>query len=104
MLQEVQVMGTPSIPIILGFGFFIAILLIIIGIIEREDYPRRVRYIRSGGILFGIMIVVTGITVYGYLVAVSGLIMNLQDVINLASVSSIGGLIIGISGYYPLSQ
>ncbi|MFX1266146.1 MAG: hypothetical protein ACFFH0_12240 [Promethearchaeota archaeon] len=104
MLQEMEVMATLSIPGILGLGFFIAILLIIIGIREREDYPRRVRYIRSGGILFGIMIVVTGFTVYGYLVAVRGLIMNLQDVIILTLVSSIGGLITGISGYYPLSQ
>ncbi|MHA2142829.1 MAG: hypothetical protein ACXADD_15190 [Candidatus Thorarchaeota archaeon] len=104
MLQEVQVMAGLSAPGILGFGFFIAVLLIIIGIREREDYPRRVRYIRSGGILFGLMIVVTGFTVYGYLVAVIGLIMTLQDVIILTMVSSIGGLIIGISGYYPISQ
>jgi Na+/phosphate symporter len=103
-MQESQVMFGLSAPGILGIGFVIAILLIVIGFREKDDFPRKVRFIRAGGILFGIMIIVTGLTVYGYLVAVMALSMTLQDVIILASVSSIGGLIMGIAGYYPISQ
>jgi hypothetical protein len=103
-MQDVQVMVSPSGLGILGTGFIIAILLVVIGLRERDDFSRRVRYIRSGGILFGFMIIVTGFTVYAYLVAVMTLIMALQDVFILTLVSSIGGLIMGISGYYPFSQ
>jgi cellobiose-specific phosphotransferase system component IIC len=99
----VQVMFGFSAPGIIGFGFAIAIILIIIGLREKDDYFRKVRYIRSGGIIFGIMIIVTVVIVYAHLVTM-GLIMKLQDVITLALVSSFGGLIIGISGYYPISQ
>ena len=103
-MQDMQVMFGPSGLGILGTGFLIAILLVAIGLREKEDFSKRVRYIRSGGILFGTMIIVTVFTVYAYLVAVMTLIMTLQDVFILTLVSSIGGLIIGISGYYPLSQ
>jgi hypothetical protein len=50
------------------------------------------------------MIIVTIFTVYAYLVAVMTLIMTLQDVFILTVVSSIGGLIIGISRYFPIRQ
>jgi hypothetical protein len=103
-MQESQVMFGLSGPGILGIGYLIAILLIVIGYKEKEDIHKRVRYIRMGGVLFGIMIIVTGLTVYGYLVTVMFLVMTLQDVFILALVSSIGGLIIGISCYYPISQ
>ena len=92
-----------SAPGIIGVGFAIAILLIVIGLRERDDYLRKVRFVRAGGMLLGIMIIVTVVTVYAHLVTM-GLIMKLQDVITLALVSSFGGLIIGISGYYPISQ
>ena len=103
-MQESQVMFGFSGPGILGIGFVIAILLIVIGFREKEDFLRKVRYVRSGGILFGIMIIVTGLIVYGYLVVTMSLSMTLQDVIIATLVSSMGGLIIGISSYYPISQ
>jgi hypothetical protein len=93
-----------NIPSILGIGFVIAILLIMIGYREKENIRRRVRYLRMGGVFFGIMVIVTGLTVYGYLVMVVSLIMFLQDVVILSMVSSFGGVIIGISCYYPISQ
>ncbi len=94
----------PSGPGILGIGFVIAIILIILGYREKEDFLKKVRYVRSGGILFGIMILISGLIVYGYLVATMAYSLTLGDVMILTLVSSLGGLIIGIAGYYPIRQ
>ena len=103
-LQEQQVMFGFNAPGILGTGFLIAILLIVIGLREKDDFHKKVRYLRSGGILFGIMIIATVFIVYAYLAMTVTLIMTLGDVTILTLVSSLGGTIIGISGYYPISQ
>ncbi len=103
-MQDAQVMFGFSAPGILGIGYFIAIILIVIGLREKDDFQKKVRYLRSGGILFGIMIIVTIVAIYAYLVTTLMLIMTLPDVITLALVSSLGGLIIGVSGYYPISE
>ncbi len=102
-LQESQVMFAFSGPGILGIGFVIAILLIVIGFRERTEYHRRVRFLRTGGILFGVMIIITGTTLYGYLATTIMTPMTFQDVLILSGISSFGGLIIGISIYYPVS-
>jgi hypothetical protein len=104
MLQDAQIMFGFSAPGILGIGYFIAIILIVIGLREKDDFQKKVRYLRSGGILCGIMIILTIFSIYAYLVTVLMLIMTLTDLITLTVVSSVGGLIIGISGYYPISE
>ncbi|MFX1482945.1 MAG: hypothetical protein ACFFCP_07130 [Promethearchaeota archaeon] len=103
-MQEAQVMFGLSGPGIIVIGYVIAILLVVIGFREKGDFQRRSRYIRSGGILFGTIFIVGGLMVYGYLVALQAYTMTLQGVIILTLNSSIGGLIIGISGCYPMKQ
>jgi len=89
---------------ILAFGFMIAILLIIIGFREKSDYLRKVKLIRAGGILLGLMMIATGLTWYGYPASTSSMPLILEDVVILTLVSSIGGLISGISSYIPINQ
>ncbi len=101
-MQESQVMFGFSGPGILGIGFVIAILLIVIGFREKGDFLRKVRFVRAGGVLLGLMIIVTGVAWYGYLLMTTPL--TLTDVIILTAISSFGGLVTGISSYYPISQ
>ena len=89
-------------PGIIMIGFIIAILLIAIGFREKGDFQRRSRYIRSGGILLGAMFIVSVLTTYVFLIALQAYTMTLQGVIIVTLNSSIGGLIIGISAYYPI--
>ena len=103
-MQEAQVMFGLSGPGIIVTGFVIAFLLVVIGFREKGDFQRRSRYIRSGGILLGVMFIVSVLITYGYLVALQAYTMTLQGVIIVTLNSSIGGLIIGISGYYPIRQ
>ena len=103
-MQESQQMFVISPVGILAAGFVIAVLLIIIGFREKSDYSRKVKLIRAGGILLGLMIIATGLTWYGYLAFTSSTPLALEDVVILTLVSSIGGLISGISSYIPISQ
>ena len=103
-MQDIQVMFIVSGPGIIVIGFVIAILLVVIGFREKGDFQRRCRYIRFGGILFGTMFIVSVLTTYVYLIALQAYTMTLQGAIIVTLNSSIGGLIIGISGYYPFKQ
>jgi len=103
-MQEMQQMFAISPVPILTAGFMIAILLIVIGFREKSDYSRKTRLMRAGGILLGLMIIATGLTWYGYLASTSSTPLALEDVVILTLVSSIGGLISGISSYIPISQ
>jgi len=89
---------------ILTAGFMIAILLIIIGFREKSACSRKVRLIRAGGILLGLMMISTGFTWFGYLASTSSTPLAFEDVVILTLVSSIGGLISGISSYIPINQ
>ena len=82
----------------------IAIVLLILGLMEKTNYSRRVRMIRSGGILLGLMVVATGLTWYGYIVLTSSLPLTIGDVVILTLVAAIGGLISGISCCIPIRQ
>jgi uncharacterized membrane protein len=104
MTQEIQQMFGVSGVGILVVGFGIALLLIVIGFREKKDYLKRVRFLRAGGILLGLMFIVTGVTWYGYLVVTTSTPLTLGDVISLTGISSVGGLIIGISSYFPISS
>jgi hypothetical protein len=85
-------------------GFVIAILLIVMGFREKRDYARKVRLVRAGGVLLGLMIIATGLIWYGYLASVAVVRLDFEDVFMLTLLSSIGGLIIGISSYIPIGQ
>lgn len=103
-MQEMQQMFAISPVGILAFGFVIAILLIIIGFREKSDYSRKAGLMRAGGILLGLMMIATGLTWYGYLASTSSTPLTFEDVVILTLVSSIGGLISGISSYIQINQ
>ncbi|TFG29277.1 hypothetical protein EU527_16150 [Candidatus Thorarchaeota archaeon] len=104
MEQQVQQMFSFSGIGILGLGFLIAIVLLVLGLIEKTDYSKRVRMIRAGGILLGLMVISAGLTWYGYLAVSSSVLLTFGDVIVLTLVSSIGGLISGVSCYISIRQ
>jgi hypothetical protein len=89
---------------ILGLGFVIAIVLLILGLMEKTDYSKRVRMSRAGGILLGLMVIATGLTWYGYVVLTSSIPLTIVDVVILTLVAAIGGLISGISCCIPIRQ
>lgn len=103
-MQEMQQMFAITPVPILAAGFIVAILLIIIGFRERSDYSSKVRLIRAGGILLGLMMIATGLTWFGYLTSTSSTPLTFEDVVIPTLVSSIGGLISGISRYMPIDQ
>jgi hypothetical protein len=102
MIQEAQQMVSVSAVGILGIGFFIAIVLLVIGLREKGDLTKKVRLIRAGGFLTGLMVIITGLTWYGYIAMREATIMTLGDVVTLTSISAFGGIISGISLYIPL--
>ena len=91
-------------PEIIVIGLVIAILFIVVGFREKEDFQRKSRYIRFGGILLGAMFVVPVLIAYVYFIILHGYTMTLQLVIIVTWNLSIGGLIIGASVYYPIRQ
>lgn len=101
MMQEFQQMFGFSAVGILGTGFVITILLMAIGLREKDDLPRRVRVLRAGGVLLGLMMIVTGFTWYAYFVY-SYPPYHIESVIILTIISSVGGLISGVASCIPL--
>ena len=104
MQQEAQQMFGISGIGILGMGFIIIVVLLVIGFREKEDLLKKERYSRGAGILLGALIIVTGLTWYSTVVAVATTPMTFEDVLILTGISSIGGLISGISGYLPINK
>ncbi|MFW9800976.1 MAG: hypothetical protein ACFFD9_11110 [Candidatus Thorarchaeota archaeon] len=86
---------------ILGTGFVITILLIVIGLREKDDSLRRARFLRAGGVLLGLMIIVTGFTWYAYFVYPYPP-YHIESVIILTFISSLGGLVSGVASCIPL--
>lgn len=102
-MQEMQQMFGFSAVGILGTGFVIAILLLVIGLREKDDSLRKVRFLRAGGVLLGLMIIVTGFVWYASFVYPYPP-HYLEGVFLLTLVSSIGGLIIGAASWIPIVQ
>lgn len=102
-MQEMQPMIVLTPVGFLLSGFAIALLLIVMGFREKRDYARKVRLVRAGGILLGLMIIITGLSWYGFLAFVA-VHLIFEDVVMLTLLSSIGGLIIGASSCIPISQ
>jgi membrane-associated HD superfamily phosphohydrolase len=101
-MQEAQQMFSISGIGIIGMGLVIIIVLLVIGFREKEDLLKRERFIRVAGILFGLLIIVTGFTWVEYVRTAYLMPLSLGAVIILTVVSSIGGLISGISCYIPI--
>jgi len=103
-MQEMQQMFAISPVGILAAGFAAAILLIAIGFREKSDYSSKVKLIRAGGILLGLMMIATGLSWFGYIASTSSTSLTFEDVVILTLVSSIGGVISGVSRYMPINQ
>ncbi len=104
MQQEAQQMFGISGIGILGMGLVIVIVLLVIGFREKEDVFRKERFIRAAGVVLGVLIIVTGFTWYSTVVAVATTPMTFEDVLIITGFSSIGGLISGISCYFPINK
>ena len=76
----------------------------VIGFREKEDFLMKERDIRVVGIIFGVLIIVTGLFWYSTVVSVATTPMTFEDVLILTGISSIGGLISGISFYFPINE
>jgi len=100
-MQEMQQMFGVSFVGVIGTGFVIAVLLLLFGFREKRDPVRRARLLRAGGVLLGLMVIVTGFTWFTYFVYPYPP-LGLEDVITLTLVSSVGGLIIGVASCIPL--
>ena len=103
MLQEAQQMFSISGIGILSMCLVIIIVLLVIGFREKEDLLKRERFIRVAGILFGLLIIVTGFIWTDYMRTAYLMPLSLESVIILTVVSSIGGFISGISCYMPIN-
>ena len=104
MQQEAQQMFGISAIGILGMGLVIVIVLLVIGLREKEDVFRKERFIRAAGVVLGVLIIVTGLSWYGTVAARATTPMTFEDVLILTGISSIGGLISGISCYFPINE
>jgi len=103
-MQEAQQMFSINGFGILGMGLVIIIVLLVIGFREKDNILRKIRFYRVAGILLGLLIIVTGFTWFSYLAGTAITFLTIEDVIILTSLSSIGGLISGISCYYDFGQ
>jgi hypothetical protein len=103
-MQEAQQMFSISGFGTLGMGLVIILVLLLIGLREKENILRKVRFYRAAGILLGLLVIVTGFAWFSYLAATVTTPLTIEDVIILTSVSSGGGLISGISCFYEFGQ
>jgi membrane-associated HD superfamily phosphohydrolase len=101
-MQEAQQMFSISGFGILGMGLVIIIVLLVVGFREKEDLLKKERFIRVAGILFGLLIIVTGCIWTEYMRTAYFMPLSFGSLIILTIVSSIGGLISGISCYIPI--
>lgn len=102
-MQEMQQMFGVSFVGVIGTGLVIAALLLLFGLREKTNLVRKVRLLRAGGVLLGLMVIVTGFTWYAYFVYPYPP-YHLGDVFMLTLASSVGGLIIGAASCIPIAQ
>ena len=105
MLQEVQqqMFGFSGLGI-LFIGLVIITILLVIGLRENEDIVRKARFIRSAGIISGVLIIIMELLWCMTWVVATIAPMTFEDVLIITAMSSIGGLIIGVSCYYPIKR
>jgi len=79
---------TISIPSVLAIGFIAALVLYLLG--QRK----------AGIVLFGLMIIITPLSWYGSFAMQGSILMTIGDILILALLSAIGGIIIGVGLLY----
>jgi len=89
---------------ILIIGLVIITILLVIGLREKTDITRKQRFIRAAGVIFGVLIIIMELLWYLSVVPSATALMTFEDVLFITGVSSIGGLIIGISCYLPMGR
>jgi uncharacterized membrane protein YesL len=102
-MQEMQQMVGFSAIGILGIGFGIAIILLILGLLEKSNHSKKVHLIRAGGFLIGLMIIITGLMWYFPLATAGTHILVFEDILSLTVISSLGGLVSGVSCFIPIN-
>jgi hypothetical protein len=89
---------------ILVTGLIIITILLVIGLRENDDIARKERFIRAAGVIFGALIIITELLWYLSVIPSTTTPMTYEDVLIITGLSSIGGLIIGISCYLPIGR
>jgi FtsH-binding integral membrane protein len=90
-----QPMVMVSIPALLGFGFIVGIVLVLLGLVEQKNQQRRAHLMAAGVIVLGIMSVVTPLLWYGYPALLTGVVvLNLGELVILTLLALISGLLI----------
>jgi len=104
-MQEIQhqLIGFSGLGILV-IGLVIITILLVIGLKENDDIARKERFIRAAGALFGGLIIIMELLWYLSVIPSTTAPMTYQDVIIITGLSSIGGLIIGISCYFPIGR
>ena len=75
-----QLMFTIPFPPLLILGFLIGIILIVLGYREQTDFTRHQHLMGIGIIIIGIMIPVSVIAWYGYLVLANRLVLGIIEI------------------------
>ncbi|MFX1261861.1 MAG: hypothetical protein ACFFAZ_07240 [Promethearchaeota archaeon] len=75
-----QLMFTIPFPPLLILGFLIGIILIVLGYREQTDFTRHQHLMGLGIIIIGIMIPVSVIAWYGYLVLANRLVLGIIEI------------------------
>jgi hypothetical protein len=100
-----QTMFVIPFPPLLALGFLIGIILLVLGYMEKTDPIRHQHFMGLGIIIIGIMIPITPLSVYGYLVLVRGLILGIIEIVIIALALIIGIVLLYIgSKTYMKSQ
>jgi small-conductance mechanosensitive channel len=90
-----QIILVWNLPSILIFGWVIATILLVLGFLEKEISLRKSKLTRWGVSIMGIMTLVTPFSWYVYWAVANGaLLMTAGDVVILAFLSFIGGMIL----------
>jgi hypothetical protein len=100
-----ETMFSIPIPVLLALGFLIGIILLVLGYMEKTDPTRHQHLMGLGIIIIGIMIPITPLSWYGYLVLVRGLILGIIEIAIIALALIIGIVLLYIgSKTYMKSQ
>ncbi|MFX1558980.1 MAG: hypothetical protein ACFFBL_00155 [Promethearchaeota archaeon] len=91
-------MFTIPIPPLLAIGFLIGVIILALGYRENSDLTRRNHLMGIGIIIIGVMIPITPLSWYGYLIVTSGLILGIFDII-IIGIALILGIILLYVGF-----
>ena len=90
-MQDVTM--TISMPSVLALGYFIALIFLILGLREDQDFVKKSKMYGYASITFGFMLIITMVSWFGSLVAFLGQVpMYLTDIILLSGISFVAGM------------